>query len=353
MQVIFVQDKVEVLLYLNKKSADQFNGIVGILPNNETGKITITGDISLQLQNSLHHAEEIDFHWQHLQPLTQNLTLNASYPYLFSTPIGIDGSLKLFKQDTTYLQVDSKIGLKYLLIGGNYLEVFYENITSSLLSTTALESLTTLPPYADVTTDLYGLQYKAVALDNIYSPRRGYEVLASAAVGNKTIHVNNRLNPVAYDSVQLKSIEYRLNLNGAFYIPLFNRSAIKFRLQGGYIDAPSLLLNDLYRIGGFAVLRGFDEQSIYVSAYSVGTVELHYLLEQNSYLFLFYDQGWCRETGLEYIKYFNDTPAGFGAGMSFQTKAGIFSLAYALGQGHNNPINFKDGKISFGIASTF
>lgn len=353
MQVVFVEDKVKVLLYLNKKSADQFNGIVGILPDNTTGKITITGDISLQLQNSFHHAEEIAFHWQHLQPQTENLTLHLSYPYLFTTPIGIDGDLKLFKQDTTYLQVDSKIGLKYLLIGGNYIGVFYENITSSLLSTSTIANLTVLPPYADVSTDLYGLEYKANTLDYIYNPRRGYEILASVAVGTKTIHVNSRLNPIAYDGLQLSSDEYRANLNGAFYIPLFNRSTIKFGVQGGYINAPSLLLNDLYRIGGFSVLRGFDEQSIYVSAYSVGTVELHYLLEQNSYLFLFYDQGWCRETGLESIQYFNDTPAGFGAGMSFQTKAGVFSLSYALGNGHNNPTSFKNGKISFGIASTF
>lgn len=351
MQVIFVQDKVKVLLYLGKKSADQFNGIVGILPNN-TGKITLTGDVSLQLQNSFHHAEEIGFHWQHIQAQTENLTMHFNYPYFFSTPLGIDGDLKLFKQDTTYLQVDSKIGLEYLLIGGNYIKAFYENITSTLLSTSSLQYQTAnLPPYADVTTRLYGLEYKTNELDYIYNPRKGYEVLVSAAAGTKSIHQNPKLNPLIYEGLKLKSNEYKINLNAACFIPFFSRSAFKLGVQGGYINAPSLMLNDLYRIGGFEVLRGFDEQSIYASTYSVGTIEFHYLLEQNSYMFLFFDQGWYQEnTDLVSV---HDTPYGFGAGMSFQTKAGIFSIDYALGKQFSNPISFREGKINFGIASFF
>lgn len=350
-QVVFVEDKVKILLYLGKKSANQFNGIVGILPNN-TGKITLTGDVSLQLQNSFHHAEEIGFHWQHIQAQTENLTLHFSYPYFFSTPLGADADLKLFKQDTTYLQVDSKIGLKYLLIGGNYWKAFYENISSTLLSTSSLQyQISNLPPYADVTTQLYGIEYKANGLDYIYNPRKGYEIFVNAAVGTKVIHQNQKLNPQIYEGLKLKSNEYRINVKGAVYIPFFSRSAFKLGAQAGYVDAPSLLLNDLYRIGGFAVLRGFDEQSIYASAYGVGTVEFHYLLEQNSYMFLFFDQGWYQKnTDLVSI---HDMPYGFGAGMSFQTKAGIFSIDYALGKQFSNPVNFREGKINFGIASYF
>ncbi|MGP8215637.1 MAG: POTRA domain-containing protein [Bacteroidia bacterium] len=353
LQVIFVEDKVKIFLFLGKKSANQFNGIIGILPN-PTGPITITGDVSLDLLNSFHHAEDIAFHWQHIQLQTENLTVHFSYPYLFKTPIGFDEDFKLFKQDTTYLQLDEKVGLKYMLIGGDYFKVFYENISSSLLSTSLLENQTSgLPPYADVTTQLYGIEYKTAGLDYIYNPRKGYELLVNVAAGTKQIFQNSKLNPAIYDGLQLKSDEYRANINAAYYIPFFSRSAFKFGLNGGYIDAPSLLTNDLYRIGGFTVLRGFDEQSIYASAYGVGTVEFHYLLEQNSFMYLFFDQGWCRETYTTAISYFNDTPNGFGAGMDFQTKAGIFSISYALGNDKEYPLNFKDGKINFGLVNNF
>jgi outer membrane protein assembly factor BamA len=352
LQVLFFHDKAKILLYLAKKSANQANGIIGILPNS-TGQLIITGDINLQLQNAFHRGDELGFHWQHLQPLTENLTINFSYPYLFQTPIGFDENFKLYKQDTTYLQLDNKVGLKYLFIGGNYLEVYYESIETSLLSTSGLQYLTVLPPYTDASTFLYGIEYKVRRLDYIYNPRRGYELLGSAAVGEKTIHENSNINPSVYEGLQLNAIEYRVNLSADCYVPVASRASIKFGLNGGYIQSPNLLLNDLFRIGGFQVLRGFNEQSIYASQYAVGTVELHYLLEQNSFFFVFYDQGLVRETLASDVQFYNDTPAGFGAGMDFQTKAGIFSLAYALGNAIGSPLNFGSGKINFGIVDYF
>ncbi|HQI46911.1 MAG TPA: hypothetical protein PLC59_12715, partial [Bacteroidales bacterium] len=52
-------------------------------------------------------------------------------------------------------------------------------------------------------------------------------------------------------------------------------------------------------------------------------------------------------------KYIHDTPYGFGAGVCFETKAGIFSLTYALGKQFDNPIYLKSGKIHFGVVSYF
>jgi hemolysin activation/secretion protein len=192
-----------------------------------------------------------------------------------------------------------------------------------------------------------------IRLDYIYNPRRGYDLLGSVAVGQNSIRENPAVNPDIYAGMALNSIEYRGTLIADYYIPVAVRAAIKFGVNGGYIQDPSLLLNDLFRIGGLEVLRGFNEQSLYVSQYAIGTVEFHYLLEQNSFLFLFYDQGWCRETLASYIQYFNDTPAGFGAGMDFQTKAGIFSFSYALGNGIGTPLNFSTGKINFGLVNYF
>jgi hypothetical protein len=48
-----------------------------------------------------------------------------------------------------------------------------------------------------------------------------------------------------------------------------------------------------------------------------------------------------------------DRPLSFGAGISFETKAGIFNLTYALGKQLNNPIILRAAKIHFGIVSLF
>jgi hypothetical protein len=51
--------------------------------------------------------------------------------------------------------------------------------------------------------------------------------------------------------------------------------------------------------------------------------------------------------------YFHDIPYSFGAGISFQTKAGIFSMNYALGSEQGNPIQFRGAKIHFGFINYF
>ena len=48
-----------------------------------------------------------------------------------------------------------------------------------------------------------------------------------------------------------------------------------------------------------------------------------------------------------------DTPLGFGAGTTFETKAGLFSLTYALGRQFGEPVQLRGGKIHFGFTSLF
>ena len=129
------------------------------------------------------------------------------------------------------------------------------------------------------------------------------------------------------------------------------RSAIKIGAQSGFISGEGLFQNELFRIGGLKTLRGFDEESIRASAYTIGTVEYRYLFEQNSYLFFFGDAAYYERHGVD--GFVHDTPYGFGTGISFETKAGIFSLSYALRKQFGNPIYLRAGKIHFGIVNYF
>ena len=47
------------------------------------------------------------------------------------------------------------------------------------------------------------------------------------------------------------------------------------------------------------------------------------------------------------------TPFGFGLGISFETKAGIFSLNYALGYQENELAPLRAAKIHFGFVNFF
>ena len=98
-------------------------------------------------------------------------------------------------------------------------------------------------------------------------------------------------------------------------------------------------------------LRGFDEESINASLFGIATFEYRFLLERNSNLYLFGDYAYYERNVLN--AHFSDRPIGFGAGIRFQTKPGIFSINYALGSQQGNPVLLKSAKIHFGFVNYF
>ncbi|TXB65460.1 hypothetical protein FRY74_08535 [Vicingus serpentipes] len=350
-KMIFKENENELLLNLKKKKASRFNGVLGIQPDNNTGELRFTGDVKLNLVNSFKKGEEIDFNWRSLQKSTQDLKAKFSYPFLFNTPFGLDFNFKLFKKDTTFIDVFNKIGIRYILKGNNYMSVFFQNKSSSLLSTSGFETLTVLPNFADISTQLYGINFYYAKLDYRLNPRKGYEIDTEGAIGTKKIKKNNALDESLYNDIKLKSNLYNVNLNASIYLPIRNRSVIKIGTQNGLTYNDNLFENELLRIGGLFTLRGFDEESIYTSSYTIQTIEYRFILEQNSYLYLFADGAYYENRKIN--SNISDTPYGFGAGMSFETKAGIFSISYALGKQFDNPMLFKNAKVHFGFVNYF
>jgi hypothetical protein len=112
-----------------------------------------------------------------------------------------------------------------------------------------------------------------------------------------------------------------------------------------------LFENERYRIGGNNLMRGFDELSILVSEYHVATIEARYLLSRNAFAGIFGDLGYTVDRTAP-IPVFQQ-PFGFGAMLTFETKAGIFGLTYALGGSKENPVLFRNAKIHFGYINYF
>ena len=350
-KVIFNETEAKIVLDLKKKPASRFNGILGVQPNNETGKLRLTGDVKLNLLNSFKKGEEVYFNWRSIQEQTQDLTSGITYPFLLNTPFGLDYHFKLYKKDTTFIDIFNKIGVRYILKGNNYFSVFYQNKNSSLLSTKGFGSLTILPDYADVSSQLYGIGIHYAKLDYNLNPRKGFSIIAEGAVGKKDIKKNSVLKETLYDNVKLNSSLYNGNAIIDFYVPLAKRSVLKLSSKNGFTINESLFDNELIRIGGLFTLRGFDEESIYTTFFSIGTLEYRFILEQNSFLYLFFDGAYYEKNNIK--GYVSDRPFGFGTGMSFDTKAGIFSIGYALGQQFDNPILFRSAKIHFGFINFF
>lgn len=363
----FIDKKALVHVYLKKKSANFFNGIIGILPNspqlaNVTGgsNVLITGDLKLTLINSLKNGEKMDVSWKSLQPGTQRLQTEFSFPYLFNTAFGIDDELDLLKQDTSFINFSNQLGLLYAISSNKNLKVFWENKSTTILN----PKLNTQGDLLGNNSNSYGLEYSMQVLDYKYNPRKGYRFNVVFQGGNRTLDGGNaedetvEINyPSDNDNISItalipkSSAIYKAELNFEYYIPLYKIMTLKLATQNAYVHNNYLFNNDLSRLGGFHLLRGFDEQSLFTSLYSVLTIEYRLLLEQNSFIGVFFDQAYTQKN--TFIDQGDDFPFGFGASINFQTKPGIFSLMYAVGRQQGNPISFTSAKIHFGFISLF
>src|SRR5690606_25258049 len=115
-----------------------------------------------------------------------------------------------------------------------------------------------------------------------------------------------------YDTLTAPAYQYQLSGDAAYYIPLAARLVRKHASAGGWISGRRLFRNELFQIGGFRLLRGFDEGSLFVNQYHILTTELRFILGRASNVYLFADNAWLESRingeGSEGI--YN----GFGAG---------------------------------------
>jgi len=337
--------QADIYLYLKPRKSSNFDGILGVLPDPVTGDILFTGDVKLNLLNALKRGETIKLQWQRLQTQTSQLDIQFKYPFLFSTPLGIDFKFNLYRRDTTFSQNRLNVGVEYYFPGNKRLKVFYENQGANTIGNEAFVS----PDLVDSRTNLFGVGAFLSDLDYLFNPRKGYYIDATVAAGSKEI--NSQIDENDEGEADRTSDIYNINVDGGYFKPLFKRSAIHLRLQGGLFLNDNMFRNEIYRIGGLKTLRGFDEQAIFASSFAIATLEYRFILEQNSNLFVFFDQGYYRDESRETP--LSDTPFGFGAGVNFETNAGVFSLTYALGKQFDNNISLRGGKIHFGFISFF
>jgi len=364
--VLFRDDKADIHLYLDKRKVNSFDFLIGFLPGSNNGKILITGEVRIHLQNAFKRGEEIYLEWRKLQRQSQLLDVRFNYPFLLNAPIGINFTFNLEKRDSSSLDLNWQLGLPYITSSNNYIKGFYKYFQTIILSadTSFAKLHKKLPSNLDATYHQYGVQAYYENLDYLFSPQKGYELKLTASIGTKKIKPNNQITTLQdgfssfdyatlYDSIKRRSVKGDIFWSGNYFLSMGKKSKhiLKFSINGGAVFNRVLLKNELLRIGGSRLLRGFDEQSILASTYNIATAEYRLLIMRNSYFFIFFDAAYIHRKFNNTI--FQDFPFGFGAGVTFATKIGIFGLTYALGQQKYKTVDFRNSKLHFGYVATF
>lgn len=357
-----------VNLYLDTRRSSQVNAIVGFLPANQTlgGKMLITGEANLNLKNAFGAGETLGLNWQQLQIQSPRLNVVFQQPYMFRSRFGFDFNFDLFKKDSSFLNINLILGLQYMVSQRQQGKLFFQSFRTNLITvdTNAIKTTKALPQFLDVSTQNLGLDYSFNNTDYRLNPRKGNEWYIVVSGGLRKIRENNTILGLTtdatgkpydfsklYDTLKLRTYMFRMKLAGAHYFRTGKQSTIRTAISGGWLQTENPFRNELFQIGGYKLLRGFDEESIYASQYAVGTVEYRYLIGVNAYLFAFADGGWARDKSFGTA--ISHTYFGTGFGLALETKAGILNLSYAVGKRDNQNFSLRQSKIHFGFVSIF
>ncbi|HFA50147.1 MAG TPA: hypothetical protein ENJ95_14145 [Bacteroidetes bacterium] len=357
--VNFVDGKANVNLSLEKKKASRFDFLLGLLPSNgrPDKKLLVTGTFNVEMQNQFGLGERAFVSFESLRPETQQLEIALSYPFVLELPFGIDAKFNLYKRDSTYIDIIGDFGVQYLFEGGNYLKAFWKGISSNLISvdTNAIRQ-GRFPTLLDVKNRAFGLEANWQKLDYRSNPRQGWNILLRGSAGTRQVQRNQAILKVAesfYDTLPGKTFRFKLGATIDRYFPVMERSAVRASGRAGaIISEEGVFQNEQYRIGGNRLLRGFDEESIFATFFTVFTLEYRLLIGQNSYFYAFGDYAYTedRRAGKALQA---DHPFGLGGGITFETGAGVFGISVAVGKTDAAPFDLRNPKIHFGYVSLF
>ncbi len=357
-----------VNIYADPKKSNQVSALLGFLPGPNNSGAKITADIDLNLKNSFHSGESIILNWQQLQQQSPKLNLAYLQPYIFKSIATLNSRFDLFKRDSSYVLLNGILGIGVEISETQSANIIFQSSRSYLLQgafdTSVIKATKTLPQNIDYSRNQIGVAYHFTNVDYILNPGKGSNIDFTVSSGFRKVNLSNDIinlkDPATpsydfkklYDSLNKKENQIVLKLIYDHYFKLNKKTVLKMGLNSAGISGSNLFKNEVFVIGGYKLLRGFDEESVYTNKYAVFTTEYRVLTGVNSYLFFFNDVA-VTESKFQGINTHNNF-VSIGSGISFETKAGVIKVVYAIGKRNDIPFNLTPAsKIHFGYFSYF
>ena len=331
-EILFKKDSTIVYLYLKKEKNNLFDGILGFATNEDSQKLIFNGYLNLELNNNLNFGEQFLLNYKADGNDQQNFKAKLTVPYLFKTPFGLITELKIFKRDSTFSTSDQLIKVRYQINTTSKSYIGFKGYESSNLR----KDNSTNVDVEDYTSKfiLVGLSYTK-AQNNILFPIKSI------------FHLDTEIGSREYDNANESQIRASLLLHTIFNLNYKNSIYLKNNTE--LLNSESYFTNELFRFGGINSIRGFNENSIDASFYSVLNSEYRYQINQDIYVHSIIDFAYFENE----IIVLKQKLYSFGIGIGLQTSAGIIKFSIANGNAENQDFNFSNTKIHISISSKF
>lgn len=331
-EVLFAKDSTTLYLYLEKSKSNAFDGFLGFGTNEDTNKLEFDGYLNLNLNNNLNFGESLRLLYKSDENDQQTFEIDASLPYLFKSPLGVDLLLRIFRRDSSFTTTNQSAKLHYQI---NPKHKIYGGITATesnnLLSVNAVSSI------KDYKTQYFTFAYQFVHTQNndVLFPVNS-KIFIETGFGDRTTSDNSEKQTQLF--IDANKI-FNLNLKNSFYL----------RVNSASLISDSYFENELLRFGGINSIRGFEENSLYATLYGVVNTEYRYQVSNSIYVHSIIDAAYFEN---KIIKS-EQKLFGYGFGFGILTKAGLFRFNYANGKTEDVSFNLSNSKVHLSLTSKF
>jgi len=331
-EVLFRKDSTIVYLYLQKENNNVFDGILGFSTEEETQKLIFNGYLNLELNNNFNTGETFLLNYKADGKEQIEFNTELKLPFIFKTRFGLNGSLRIYKRDTSYVTTENQAQLTYRLTPGS--EIF--SGFSGTTSTNLLDEAIAGTPIENFKSKFFTFGITTTLPNDTPIFPIKTEAVLKLGIGKRTREIVNESQWRALGSV--------IHL---FNLTPFNTLMIKNETAALISD--SYIFNELYRFGGINSIRGFNENSIDASLYSYVNIELRHLFNQNIFIHTLTDFAYFENPIFELKN--NLYSLGFGFGMN--SKPGLFRFIIANGTVMGEKFDFSNSKIHLSLHSRF
>jgi hypothetical protein len=332
-EVLFEKDSTTIFLYLEKNSANRFDGYLGFGNSEDSGKLRLDGYLDLHLLNNLNYGELLEINYKSDGNDQQTLRAAVELPFLFSTPLGLQAELNLFRRDTTFSTNKQELNLFYQLLGNLRLStgVLLENSTSLNDSLAPLQNQN-----VDYEKTLFNIGFSKVSRSNEKLFPIKSMVNIKTSFGNRNV-LNQSESQFAAEGEA--SYIFNLSQKQRFYIA----NTTKDLISNQYYS------NELFRLGGITSIRGFKENSINANFFTVFRTEYRYLAAPGLYVHSVADAAYFENQLLEEQRFIYS----FGLGAGILTGAGLLNINLANGLQEGQNFKFSNSILHLRLTTFF
>jgi hypothetical protein len=312
-ETLFTEDSTKIYVYLEKQNANNFDGFIGF-NNNQSQKISISGYLDLQLENSINAGEEFRLNWKSDGNSQRTFNTSLEIPYLLRSPLGLKAQINIFKQDSTFQNTRTSLELSYFIKYNIRFYIGRESTSSSDIQNSNNGTI------SDFKSNFITSSFQYILRD-----RNNYMNPVKASINLKLgIGRRENTNVLTADNINRQNyIELRSN-----YTLYFSKKN-HFNINGIFLNlnSKSFGTNELYRFGGINSMRGFQENSLQAKTYLVLATEYRYLLNSNFYINTVTDYGYYNLPLDPTTNNFNKNLISAGLGIGLLTKSGLIKIS--------------------------